>query len=217
MDTFLQKSIWIPLTLLVAVVGLVLLGVQISTPGNNATNMYARLDSPNHTTATQTSNSDHIGSINDAHVPSVRNILDPDAPGYIEPTDPQWGIVGSFPGDTTIIVEQGQHLVAARLTGQPGDTLRVQWGNHKYPIVAVYGGGLGWKQRYITVFGDYHFMLPIQWDEHSSNWEPYGVERWITAAGPDVPREEDSLEGRCSDCHTATDVDQSGLAVVGAK
>jgi hypothetical protein len=203
-------------TLLLAVVGLVLLSVQVGTLEGTATNgVFAQIDSLDCNRPSLTPTSKGIESVNDAHVPSVRNIVDTNAPSYTEPTDPQWGIIGAFPGDTTIMVEQGQYLVAARLTNQPGDTLHVQWGNQKYPVVAVYGGGLGWKQRYITVFGERHYMLPIQWDEHSSSWEPYRVERWITATGPAVPRDEDSLEGQCSDCHNATDVGQSGMAVVG--
>ena len=147
-------------------------------------------------------------------VASVRNIVDREAGNYYAPTDGRWGVLGRFPGDTTIMVEQGQYLVAARLFGQPSDSLSVQWGSQTFPIVAVYGGGFGWKQRYITVHDDRHFVLPIQWNEQSSTWEPYGVERWFEVSGPAIPGVDESLEGRCSDCHREDGAGSNGVVFV---
>lgn len=135
------------------------------------------------------------------YMPSVRNVSDPSAANYCSPTDPRWGVLGRFTGDTTITLEQGRYCVSARLIGRPGEPLMVIWGDRSYPIIAVYGGGVRWKQRYITLYDDHHYMLPIQWDEHRAAWEPYGLERWADEHGPHTPSIETSLEGRCSHCH----------------
>jgi hypothetical protein len=213
------KRKWVPVVLLVALAGLVVLGVAVGTldNANTASRGFAQVDSLECSRPRSTPDGVMPVAFRDTHISSVRNIIDPTAPNYAAPTHTRWGVLGAFPGDTTVIVEQGQFLVATRLLGQPGDTLRVQWGDKTFPVVAVYGGGVGWKQRYITVHDGKHDMLPIQWNEQVSTWEPYHLDRWFAVAGPTIPRAEDSLEGRCSDCHTVADMSRSGMVFAGSQ
>ena len=216
--TAFPRRTWIPLVLLLACAGLVLLGIRVGTlESSHSIGAYTELDSLACDRPATAPDGSMTAQPVAAHISSLRDIVDPGAPNYCTPSDSRWGVLGAFPGDTTIVVEQGQYLVAARLVGQPGDTLQVQWGDLMYPIVAVYGGGIGWKQRYITVHNDRHYMLPIQWNEQSSTWEPYGVERWFEVSGPAVPDVDDSLEGRCSDCHREDEAGRTGMVFVGTE
>ncbi|HDS74037.1 MAG TPA: hypothetical protein ENN56_00710 [Firmicutes bacterium] len=219
MVSIVQKRKWVPVVPAIALIGLVILGVRLSTlDGVHATNRgFSRVDSLECSRPQSMPDGIAVYEMQETHIPSVRNIIDPTAPNYAVPTNSRYGVLGAFPGDTTFVVEQGQYLVATRLIGQTGDTLRVQWGNQTFPIIAVYGGGVGWKQRYITVHGGKHYMLPIQWNEQASTWEPYNLDRWFAGTGPSVPRAEDSLEGRCSDCHTVADMSRSGMVFAGSE
>jgi hypothetical protein len=210
-----RRAFWWKPTALIAFVGLAGLGILVGTlDGSTTTSM-----NPSHRSVVRASL--NHPSVSDDHsrnqsVTSVRNIVDPTADGYTTPTDPSRGVLGAFPGDTTILVEQDQYLVAARLIGTPGDSLLVQWGDKAYAVIAVYGGGLGWKQRYVTIHEDRHFMLPIQWDEKSNTWESYSMQNWFAGGEPATPRFEDSFEGRCTECHNEDRVTNTGV-VVGVK
>jgi len=217
MREFFRRLPWLPWTLLIGTAIAVVVAAGITTPDRAQVRERpaVRRDlacvrpelGPNRGIA------DLVGT---AHVGSVRSISDSTAPNYCSPTDPRWGVLGAFPGDTTIVLARGTERVAVRLVGRPGRSLAVVLGGRSYPIVAVYGGGIGWKQRYITVRDELHYMLPIEWDEQHRAWEPYGLERWLATGGPDTPRKDDSLEGRCADCHGGTRADHSGMVFVGA-
>lgn len=212
-----KKRKWALAVLLVAMAGFAILSVSLSRleQTGDGSRGFGHVDTLECIRPQFAPDGVALHALQDAHIPSVRNIIDPNAPNYTTPTNARWGVLGAFPGDTTVIVEQGQFLVAARLLGKRDEAIRVQWGEHEYPVIAVYGGGVGWKQRYITMHNGKHYMLPIQWNEQAATWEPYHLDRWFAYAGPTVPRTEDSLEGRCADCHTVSDMSRSGMVFIG--
>jgi len=70
-----------------------------------------------------------------------------------------------------------------------------------YNVVRTYGGW-GWKQRYQVKMGNNHYILPIQWNQATSQWVPYNLQNWYNEDGSlKVPAPEKSFEMSCAGCH----------------
>ena len=70
-----------------------------------------------------------------------------------------------------------------------------------YTPVRTYGGW-GWKQRYQVKIGNNHYILPIQWNQATSQWVPYNLQNWYNEDGNlKQPSVDKSFEMSCAGCH----------------
>jgi predicted CXXCH cytochrome family protein len=70
-----------------------------------------------------------------------------------------------------------------------------------YTVVRTYGGW-GWKQQYQVRIGGYHYLLPFQWHQASSQWMSYNLQHWYSEDGSlKEPTRDNSFELNCAGCH----------------
>jgi predicted CXXCH cytochrome family protein len=101
----------------------------------------------------------------------------------------------------------------APVFAKSGDTYTVTIGSITYPV--KYTMGYKWKQRFITLIGDAHYILPIQYNTATSEFVTYNPTDWYTGTTPKYASataietdiyKKNSWERKCLGCHSVTGI-----------
>lgn len=94
-----------------------------------------------------------------------------------------------------------------------GDTYLITIGSVAYPV--TYTMGYQWKQRYITLIGEAHYVLPIQYNVATGGWVAYNATDWYSGTTPIYSSsatletniyKKNSWERKCLGCHSVTGI-----------
>ncbi len=131
-----------------------------------------------------------------AHRQSQR---DPNEGAQVLP-DAQWS-------GTITITDSGTGISFEVDLSKSGTDYFAKIGGRTYKVIRTYGGGFGYKQRYITRVKHSELILPFQWNELANNgaggWGPYDVTNWFDANGPlPEPNMSANFAKDCMGCHS---------------
>ncbi len=88
-----------------------------------------------------------------------------------------------------------------------GEDYYATFGGNTYKVIRTYGGGFGYKQRYITRVKHSELILPFQWNELAGGgagaWGAYDVTNWFDTGGPlPEPNMSANFAKNCMGCHS---------------
>lgn len=89
-----------------------------------------------------------------------------------------------------------------------GEDYLATFGGKTYKVIRTYGGGFGYKQRFITRVKHSELILPFQWNELANGgqgaWAPYDVTNWFNTDSTPLPEPNMSANFAkdCMGCHS---------------